>query len=374
MKSENPNMSKKRLFFLLFSMNVGGVEKSLLGLLDTLSPEEYEVHVGLLQRKGGFLGMLPEWVVLHDCCRGGWDMLHEPPLQIIMENVKNAHFVLAIRLLFGYLVYKMTKDWTIYYNAVLKNEEEIECDFDAAYAYAGPATIIDYYICRKIRAKEKYGWIHFDVTRVWIDRKMTSQLYKEYKKIFIVSETAKMKFDAFFPEFRNKTEVRYNIVSKEKILFLSKSGNTFDDNFEGVRILTVGRLSKEKGQDVTVIALKKLVEKSMNVKWYYVGDGDLLQQCKQLAKEEGVDDRTVFLGLCSNPYGYMRDCDIYVQPSRHEGYCITLEEARCFNVPIVATDFAGAKEQLTTYSAGKVVGFSAEDIANGIISLLGSQQ
>ena len=58
----NMEKAKRRLFFLLFSMNVGGVEKSFLSLLDTLSQHEYEVHVGLLQRRGGFIGMLPSWV------------------------------------------------------------------------------------------------------------------------------------------------------------------------------------------------------------------------------------------------------------------------------------------------------------------------
>ena len=66
----------------------------------------------------------------------------------------------------------------------------------------------------------------------------------------------------------------------------------------------------------------------------------------------------------------MRDCDIYVQPSRHEGYCITLAEARCFTAPIVATNFAGAEEQSKTFSQRTVTEISADDIANGIIKFL----
>ena len=66
----------------------------------------------------------------------------------------------------------------------------------------------------------------------------------------------------------------------------------------------------------------------------------------------------------------MKDCDIYVQPSRHEGYCITLAEARIFTSPIVATNFVGAKEQLANRNNGIVTGFSEEDIATGIIQAL----
>lgn len=361
--------AKRRLFFLLFSMNVGGVEKSFLSLLDTLSQHEYEVHVGLLQRRGEFIGMLPSWVEIHDCCMGCWEMLNDPPLCVIKKNLKNGHFILSFQLLGAYMIYKLTNDITAYYNVVLRQEHILD-EFDAAYAYAGPASIIDYYICRKIHAKKKYGWIHFDVEKFGIDRALTRKLYKEYDTIFVVSEAAKSKFDKIFPEFQYKTDVRYNLVSCEQILSLSKDGQTFQDSYKGKRILTVGRLSKEKGQDVTIKALKILVEKGIDVKWYYVGDGDLRMECEQLAQAAGVSDRVSFLGVTPNPYGYMRDCNIYVQPSRHEGFCITLAEAKCFSVPIVSTNFTGAKEQLETYPQSVVTEMDAEAIAHGIIKIL----
>lgn len=81
-------------------------------------------------------------------------------------------------------------------------------------------------------------------------------------------------------------------------------------------------------------------------------------------------DKDSFLGTKTNPYGYMRGCDIFVQPSRHEGYCITLAEARCFTAPIVATNFTGAGEQLKGRPNAVVTGMDAEDMAEGIIKFL----
>ena len=289
---------------------------------------------------------------------------------MIRENLNKGRLIFATKLLVTYMVYKITNDLSAYYDVVLSKEDELHEEFDAAFAYAGPATIIDYYICHKVRAKEKFGWIHFDVMKFGMDCNMTRNLYREYKKIFVVSEAAKKNFDVVFPEFKDKTEVRYNVVSKKQILLLSEVGETFDDNYDGVRILTVGRLSKEKGQDVTIKVLNILVDRGLNVRWYYVGDGILRQICEQMAQEEGLSDKVSFLGTKANPYGYMRDCDIYVQPSRHEGYCITLAEARCFTAPIVATNFTGAKEQLRTYSHSIVTGMSAEEIAEGVMAFL----
>lgn len=363
-------MNKIKLFFLLSSMGIGGVEKSLLFFLSTLKKEECEIHVGLLRKQGGFLSFLPEGVVIHQCCQDVWNIVNLPPIVTIKTLFKQGRITEAIVHFYCYVVFKITGDRTLFYKYALRNEPTIEMFFDEAYAYAGPASMLDFYICRKIKANKRFGWIHFDIRKNGIDKVMTRRFYKEYEKIYVVSEAAKNNFDAEFPQFAHKTEVRYSIVPTEEIRLLAATAPTFDDGFTGVRILTVGRLSLEKGQDITIEALKILVERGHDVKWYYVGEGKLQSTCERLAKEYDLTDRVMFLGIHTNPYGYMRDCDIYVQPSRHEGYCITLAEARCFTAPIVATNFAGAEEQSKTFSQSIVTEISADDIANGIIKFL----
>ena len=151
---------------------------------------------------------------------------------------------------------------------------------------------------------------------------------------------------------------------------LAESGESFTDNYKGKRILTVGRISEEKGQRVAIEALKILVDRGLDVKWYFVGDGKDRDYCEHLAGMNDIRDRVVFLGTQTNPYGFMRDCDIYMQPSRHEGFCITLAEALCFPNPIVATNFTGADEQLQHRPNGVITGMSAEEIAEGVITAL----
>lgn len=363
-------MEKKRLFFLLFSMGVGGVEKSLLGLLSTLGPDKYDIHVGLLRKEGGFLQMLPPYVTVRECFCGAWNDINLPPLANVKSLLRRWRFGEAVAHLFCYAVYKITGDRTLFYRYVLRNEPATDMVFDEAYAYAGPASMLDFYICRKIRAVKRFGWIHFDIDKNGIDEVMTRRFYGEYERIYTVSEEAKRHFDVRFPQFAGKTEVRYNIVPADEVRRLASEAPTFEDDFNGVRILTVGRLSEEKGEDVAVDALKILVERGFDVKWYFAGDGKLRSKCERMAAEYGLTERAVFLGVRTNPYGYMRDCDIYVQPSRHEGYCITLAEARCFGKPIAATDFTGAREQLASYPCGAVTGMSAGELAEGVMKFL----
>ena len=66
----------------------------------------------------------------------------------------------------------------------------------------------------------------------------------------------------------------------------------------------------------------------------------------------------------------MKECDIYVQPSKPEGYCITLAEARCFNNPIITTNFTGANEQIINENTGLICEISEEEIYNAVKRLL----
>lgn len=355
-------------------MNVGGVEKAFLNFVSVLSKKEYEIHLGLLSEKGGFLTEIPDNVQVHviNCYDKYKRIINDPPLSVIKEMISEGKFVEAFIHSLLYLHFKLTANRYWLYKYILKDEPNFPIAFDLAVAYAGPSQAIDYYICKKVKAKKKAGWIHFDILKFGIDKGMTRQLYKNYNKIFVVSKVAKEHFDQVFPEFKNKTEIFYNVVSPIEIRKQADKDVSFDDNFFGKRILTVGRISPEKGQNYAIEALKILVKRGYLVKWYFVGDGHFRKECEELVLRYHLEERVVFLGTKKNPYPYMKDCDIYVQPSRHEGYCITLAEAKVFGVPIVATDFVGAREQLIGCSNSVVTGFAAVDLANGIINILES--
>lgn len=363
---------KKRIFFLLGSMNVGGVEKAFLNLIAEIPRDKYEIHLGLIKPMGGFMEFIPEDVKVYhiDCYDKYWDIINKPPLKTITDLIKKGYPLSALIHLFIYIFNKFSNNYYWLYKYILRNEPKFSQNFDIAIAFAGPSQMIDYYICEKVEATTKYGWIHFDVSKFGIDKGMTNKLYKHYSKIFIVSENAKNKFDSIFPKLRNKTQVFHNIVSEKNIKELSSVGESFSDSFSGVRILTVGRISHEKGHDIALKALKLILDKGYNVKWYFVGDGKFKGLCIELSKELGVEHNVVFLGTKTNPYTYMRDCDIYAQPSRQEGFCITLAEALCFDNPIVSTNFISASELLKECNESVIVDASSEGLSKGIINVI----
>lgn len=358
----------KRILFVLSFMHVGGVEKAFLNLLSALPEDLYEIHLGLLSNRGELITEIPKHVKTHiiDCYSKYRMIINDPPHVVIKDFLFKRKYIKAFILSLLYLYMKITSSQYWLYKYILRNEPDFPIDFDLAIAYAGPSQAIDYYICKKVQAKKKCGWIHFDISKFGIDKRMTRQLYKAYNKIFIVSKVAKEHFDHVFPEFRNKSEIFYNIISPMEIREQAERNLSFDDDFAGIRILTVGRISQEKGQDYAIKALKLLVDKGYAVKWYFIGDGVSRNHCEELVRKYGLEGFVAFLGIQKNPYPFMKDCDIYVQPSRHEGYCVTLAEAKIFGNPIVATDFVGAREQLTERTNAVITGFSEVELAEGI--------
>ena len=367
---------KKKILFMVSSMNIGGVEKSLLSLLAVIPKEKYEITILTLDKKGGFLEYIPNNVKLIEA---EWfkyikPLIMDSPQNIIKRYIKNYEFLKIPSFIYSYFKSKKTNDRYIYYKHVLKSIPECKEKYDAAIAYAGPTEIIDAYISHKVKAEKKIAWVHFDISKHKINKKLYNNLYERFDKIFAVSNECKKKLDEIIPAVRNKSEVLLNIVSEDLINEMSESNIDFDDNYKGIKIITVGRLSKEKGQDLAIKTLAKLKKDRYDVKWYCIGEGNSRQEFEQLIKEYNLENDFLLLGATSNPYPYIKNADIYVQTSRHEGYCLTLAEAKALNKPIVTTNFIGAYEQIKNNENGIIVDCNENDLADAIRKLIDEKE
>lgn len=366
----------KRIVFMMINMNVGGTEKALLNLLNNIDKNQYKVTILMLEKKGGFLNDIPDWVEVkvvneYEALR---ELLNDPPQNVSIKLIKGGKVIFGISVLLHYIWCKLVGEMSVYYRYILKDIKIIDNNYDIAVAYAGPMDLISYFVLNKIIAKTKIQWIHFDINKININNKFSRKIFTKFNNLYVVSKSARDNLVERFPEIKDKTEVFYNIISKEQIISLSKNGKGFDDDFDGIRILTVGRLCREKGQDLAIGALEKLIKAGYKVKWYCVGEGPSREYYEDIAKSKGVADNFVLLGATTNPYAYMNECDIYVQPSRHEGYCITLAEARCFNNPIVTTDFSGAKEQIENNCTGIICDVCEDKISQSIQRLIDDKE
>jgi glycosyltransferase involved in cell wall biosynthesis len=356
-------------------MNIGGTEKALLNMLAEMPIGKYDITLLLLEQYGEFLDYIPPEV--HVDFLQGYEniqkLINDSPYTNAINLFRNRKYVKAFNILLLHLMSKITNNKTFFYKYILRKYPMVEEEYDIALAYAGPMDFITYYVLKKIKSKKKIQWIHFDVTKIGFNKKLASRMYEKFDKIFVVSNEGKNRLVNMFPNLKEKVEVFLNIISSNLITKMAEENTGFQDAFSGIRILTVGRLSKEKGQDLTIPVLAKLKHDGFNVRWYCIGEGSCRREYEQYIQKYNLEEEYILLGSKPNPYPFMKQCDIYVQSSRHEGYCITLAEARCFNSPIVSTNFITASEQIINGQTGIIVGCDEHEIYNAIKELISDE-
>jgi glycosyltransferase involved in cell wall biosynthesis len=360
---------------MLINMNVGGTEKALLNMISEIPTNQYDITILMLEEYGGFLSHIPidvnvKYLKEYKQIKS---ILNEPLQKVALSFLKSGKLIDAFKIMSLYLISKLMNDRRVIFRYALKDYRKIETEYDLAVAYAGPMDFISYFVINKLNAKKKIQWIHFDITKVGFDNKTATKLYKRFDKVYVVSKEGKNKFTDLFPTLRDRTDTFINIVSPNTITQLANKNAGFEDKFDGIRILTVGRLTKEKGQDLAIRVLAKLKKEGFNVRWYCIGEGNSRRDYEGLIDQLNIKDDFILLGAKTNPYSYMKQCDIYVQPSRHEGYCITLTEAKCFGKPIITTNFTGAYEQIIDNISGLIVDFDEAQMYTAIKKLLNDQ-
>jgi len=361
---------------MIIHMNVGGTERALLNMIAEMPDEKYDITILMLEKYGGFLESIPKRVKKKylDGYSEMKAILNQPPQKVVKDYFKKGLIIKGLSLLLILSFSKGLKNRSILFKYLLKSFPKSENEYDIAIAYAGPMDFISYFVIHKLNSKRKVQWIHFDVTKIGFNKKFTSRIYQKFDQIYVVSLEGKQKLQKYLPKLSGKIDTFLNVMSPKKLLCMSDRGPGFTDQFDGLRILTVGRLSKEKGQDLIISAMAQLKKSGLNIRWYCIGDGSAKNEYKELIRCYGVEKDFILLGSKANPYPFMKQCDIYVQPSRHEGFCITLAEAKCFSKPILCTNFTGASEQIVDGETGMIVDFNVDVMVEALKKIINNVQ
>ena len=166
-------------------------------------------------------------------------------------------------------------------------------------------------------------------------------LYRRADYIVTVSKNIAlyMKKLLFLPS--DKIKVIYNPVNIDKIRRIHTEEVRFLDFYDTLpRIGVISRLSPEKGIYFLIEGFKVLLDK-IDARLIIVGDGTERPYLQQMAKELGVEKKTIFTGFTDNPFKYLAKMDVFVLPSLWEGFPNVLLEAMACGVPVIASDSAG---------------------------------
>lgn len=358
---------KKKVAIVTKKMIIGGIERVLLSMLSEIDKNKYDVTLFLEERGGGLEQDIPSWVKVKYIFDDSRSIRKNFISSLNKFDIKN-----AVRFMYsGVRVYLFNEEYKIYKDrcAILPKIEE---KYDIAISYHNPVNLSTIYVIDKINANKKIMWIHTDIKEYINELDYLKKYYYKYDKIFSVSSGAAKSFAEKYPELKDKIEVFYNRIVKSEIVSKVDNKNHYED-FDGIKLLTVARICHQKAIDLIPEICKRLKEEGYKFRWYCVGWGEI-EKIKELIKLQDVEDYFKLLGSRNNAYDYMKNCDIYVQPSRYEGYVTTITEAKCFNRPIVGTNIEGIREQIINDETGILVDCDVDDLYKGIKKLLDNKE
>lgn len=373
---------KKRIFIAMHYMEIGGAEISLIGLLQALDYSRYDVDLFVYSHQGELMEFIPKKVRL----------LPEIPVYAHIERpMKEA-------LLHGHLGLVAARLWAKWkFGKYLRRSGKTESaavyqyignsvtplllslyrygEYDLAISFLMPHNIV----LDKVKAKKKACWIHTDYSTVEVNAKLELPVWNNYEHIASISAEARNTFLKVFPSLRGKVVVIENILSPDFVRKRAELMGECDVRKEMpqspcvVNLVSVGRFCEAKNYDNVPFICRRLLQMGLNVSWYIIGYGNDSLIRKNI-NDCGMQEHVVLLGKRTNPYPYIKACDVYVQPSRYEGKSVTVREAQMLCKPVVVTNYPTASSQIQDGVDGIIVPLDNEGCARGLADFIRNKE
>lgn len=371
----------KKILFVMNTMGRAGAERALIALMNTLPREEYDMSLLVLVSRGEVFDEVPDHVHILNKKTDNRSVLSFGGTLALIRTTLRCFFYHGKGFgLMGYLFSNLASQlknrriqpdkllWRVISNGTKPPEES----YDLAVAYLeGGST---YFVADHVQAAKKFSFIHIDYEKAGYNRKLDLDAYYKIDHVFSVSKEAGESFLRVYPYHKDKLHLFRNIIDIGRIQRLSQENLPADSPFlqskADWRLLTVGRLTPQKGYDIAIPALGLLRKRGLNIDWFILGEGSLEKELKSQIAAEGLEGHFILLGSKPNPYPYYRMADLYIHATRFEGKSIAIEEAQVLGKAIIASDCTGNREQITDKVNGELIEISPENIADSIERLL----
>ena len=327
--------NKKNILFLMYMLYGGGAEKALMSILDNLDYSKYNVDLVVLAKENSYLYNINEKVNVVYM----YDTLSE-----MYEEYANGNF-----------------------NLELGAKYDVEIGFlDLFTTWA---------ICRfgSPNAK-KITWLHGDF-KVVIGANTVDyarDIYGRMDKIISVSDGVSKSFIDFIGDGLNsKLQKIYVPIDTYQIRKLSLEDIEYKKS--KFTIMSIGRLSSEKGFDRLIKVHKRLIDEGIDHELIIIGSGAEEENLKNLINNLGLESSCKLIEYQINPYPWIKMCDVFVSPSYQEALGLTIIEAMVLEKPVVATDNHGPRS-LFKDKLGLMVSNSEDGLYYGLRLMILNQE
>lgn len=352
---------RKKILFVCYGLGIGGIEKCLVNLINAM-PENFEIDVLLMNPQYAFKNQIKRSVHFLNT----FDYVLN--IEDTMNEVRKRKGLLEkLSLTAAYCCFrlriKLKRDAWVGFKPLPDR-------YDVAIAYSHH-DFSPYYVIDKVKADKKVLWYHngaYENEGKRYDR--DKRYYTVFDHVIAVSTDCAKVLSEKFTFKEGQLLVLKNLCDADSVRI--KAAQNVERSFEkkGVHIVTVGRMTREKGADLALEACKILCNEGRNVYWHWVGDGNQAQIIRARIAAYGLEDRFLLEGNQDNPYPFVRCGDVYVQPSYYEAYSTTVTEAKVLCKPIITTDVGGMRDQLNDGVNGLIVPIDAVAVADAVSKMV----
>lgn len=369
---------QKKILVVSHFMHIGGAERALLGLLESIDYKRYEVDLFLFRQEGELFDYIPKNVNLLP------PIAEYTLLACPIKDIIGKHPIVAIARIIGKIKASIYKRMNHHGS---NSQVEIEyshkytkmfmpmisqTEYDLAISFLTP----HYFVSEKVCAHKKAAWIHTDYTSIRIDNRSELKMWSPYNYIVSISDMCTEAFVKIFPSLSQKIIKIENPLPTELIIQQSntKVDDMHRDSADQILLLSIGRFSVQKNFENIPQICRMIRSYGLDVKWFIIGYGSDECLIRESIQREGMDRYVIILGKKSNPYPYIKKCDWYIQPSRYEGKAVTVREAQILHKPVIITNYATAGSQLHDGIDGIIVPLDNSGCAERIASIISNEE
>ena len=358
----------KRILIVNNNMHIGGVQKALLNLLQTLHAD-YDITLLLFYRGGALLNEVPSDVRV--CAADGafrYFGMTKNDVSTVRDRLLRAFWAGVTR----------TLGMPFSTRAACLLQKRIQ-GFDVAisFLHSGAPHVFyggcNEFVLNCVEAKKKITFLHCDYEQIHAASEYNAELYRRFDEIVACSNGCRRAFLNVHPQFAGKTRVLPNFQNDAAIFRLAKAQPVNLDH-RRLNVLTVARFGREKGILRALYAVAALGAQRGGMCYYLIGDGLEYAEAQKTITELGLDDTVTLLGAMENPYGYMQAADVLLIPSLSEAAPMVIHEAAVLGTPVLATETSSAVEMVRDAGIGWVCPNTQEGITQGLRRLLNEPQ
>ena len=336
----------KKVLFFIPTLTGGGAEKVLVNLVNNMNHERFEITVMTLFDYG-------------------------VNKQYLTDKVKYKY--IFKRLFRGNVTFLKLFSPQHLYKKMIKEK------YDVVISYLQSPTMRIVSGCND--GTKLISWIHNEfydiapISHLYRNMKEMKESFSRYNKFVFVANTAEEAMKSILPEYSDKYCTINNTIETDKIKEKAKEKLEVDFPANKINLVSTGRFTKQKAFERLIRIVGRLKQDGYNVFLSILGDGALREEYEKLINELGLKEDIRLLGYRDNPYKYVKNADLFVCSSLHEGFSTAVTESLIVGTPVITTMCSGMEEMLGKNGEyGMITKNSEDSLYEGLCKLLNNER